>query len=275
VIKILTLISSQLKMMTTEMIGDNGVLILYGIDRTCNEVKEIISPPNPITEFYYQCTRRFEVERFETLFTTKPDGHVILICGTECLIYQYNGLWKKIKTITANLTKRQKNGGQSALRFSRLAEESRTQYITRIVDWINQLIVIDHNNYVFGSRELKEMLLVSPTLKVPLKTDDRYHTFSQRTINEEYFRLLMSDSEFKDNKKVEQIIELLARDSDYLLFSRDEVINNLSNVEYIVSLSKEQFEDKQVIILPIGHPKYGQLKNYPIIGKLYHKSMVN
>ena len=135
--------------MTPEMIGENGILIFYGINRLGDGIKEIIKPADPITDFHYKCTKRFLTEEFEPLFAHKPIGHVVLINGEECHIYQFNGSWKKLKTINGNLIKRQKNGGQSSVRFSRLAEESRAIYITRVVDHLNDLLEPHQNNYVF------------------------------------------------------------------------------------------------------------------------------
>jgi len=275
VIEILTLILGQLKKMSTEIIGDNGVLFLYGINRSSNLISKIISPPSPITEFYYKCNKHFDTDRFTQLFTTKPIGHVVFIDGEECMIYQYNGNWKKIKSITANLTKRHTKGGQSSVRFSRLAEESRANYITRVVDWINQLITINKNNFVFGGRELKAQLLASPELKISFKTDDVYHVFNDRTIHECYFGQIMINPIFGENRKIDNIIEFLNIDPDYLLFSIEDIHEKMNDVEYIVNIHLENtekiFPNKQVIKLPTDHAHYAKLKDFIVIGKLYHK----
>lgn len=274
--ELLTLILGQLKKMNVTIIGDNGVLFFYGINRTSNLITKIISPPTPITEFYYKCNKHFDTCRFESLFTSKPIGHVIFIGGELCVIYQYNGTWKKIKSINGNLIKRQKNGGQSSVRFSRLAEESRANYITRVVDWINQLITVNQNNYVFGGRELKTQLLVSPELKITFKTDDIYHVFDDRTIYDNYFGQIMVNPIFGENRKVDNIIEFLDMDPDYLLFSIEDIHEKINDVEYVLNIQLENteklFPNKQVITLPTNHTHYARLKGFVVIGKLYHKS---
>jgi len=268
------MINSNLRLITSDIIGENGILLFYGIDKNGYDIKEMFVPPNPITEFYYVCTRKFEIERFKTLFESKPIGHVIFISGIECLIYQYNGIWKKIKSITANLIKRHHMGGQSALRFSRLAEESRTHYITHIIDWINKLIIINKNNYVFGSRELKNKLLESKELKIKLKTEDCYHIFNNDTIKDDYFTKLLSNIEFKNSNKINEIVTLLEKDPDYLLFSDEEIQTNIDNVEYIVIIKPNKKYNKETIILPENHPMYKKLMYFQVIGKLYHKDIV-
>lgn len=236
VVRVLTMISGLFKTLDQKSIGDNGILIFVGIDKYGQELRHIIRPPNPIDEFYYKCTKRFETDRFEELFTTKPIGNIVFIDGNECIIYQFNGQWKKIKTINANLIKRQKKGGQSSVRFSRLAEESRAHYITHVVDVINQSIMSNQNNYVFGSREIKNMLLGASELKIKFKTDDMYHVFTADTIQEPYFKSLMINPVFGENKKVDNIIELLQREPDYLLFTLDEIDEHICDVEYILSI---------------------------------------
>lgn len=274
VVRSLTIISGILKTINAKSIGDNGILIFVGIDRNGYELKHIIQPPNPITEFYYKCTKSFDTERFEDLFTQKPLGNVVFIDGNECVIYQYVGQWKKIKSINANLIKRQKKGGQSQHRFERLAEISRDDYITHVVDIINQLILPNQNNFVFGSREIKDMLLSNETLKIKFKTDDMYHVFNERTIMDVYFKNLMVNPIFNENKKVDAIVNLIERcDADYLLYTQDEIDENINNVEYIINVQddekiKTKYGEKSVN-LPRNHKHFGTLQYYGVIGKLF------
>ena len=270
----MTLIESQLRLLSSEQVGDNGVIFFFGIDHCGHEITEIILPPNPVTEFYYQCNRRFETERFLPLFKIHAIGHVIFISGQECIIYQYHGSWSKLKTINANLIKRHNKGGQSSVRFSRLAEESRAQYVTHVIDWLNRLIQTPERNHIYGSRELKEMLLTHNGLKIPLQTEDRYHIFDHNTIHEEYFQQLMTTQLFIDSDKIELIIELLEKDPDYLLFTLEEIEEHSTEVEFIVDvghLLENAHLKQQVIKLPWDHPLYHRLHEYPLVAKLYYK----
>lgn len=272
VIRVLTIISELLK--SIKSVGDNGILLFVGIDISGYEIKHIITPPNPINEFCYSCSRHFDTDRFDELFTQKPIGNIVFIDGNECIIYQYVGQWKKIKSINANLVKRQKKGGQSQHRFERLAEISRADYITHVIDIINQIILPNQNNYVFGSREIKEMLLEKQELKIKFKTDDVYHVFNDKTILDTYFRNLMIDPVFSENKKVECVIDLLNKgDTDYLLYTTQEIDENFANTEYIINVHddkeiKSKYGDKSVN-LPRNHKYFGQLQYYKVIGKLY------
>lgn len=105
-----------------------------------------------------------------------------------------------------------------------------------------------------------------------MKTDDVYHIFNEQTIHENYFKQIMIDPSFGNDKKVEYVIELLEKDPDYLLFSADEINESINDVEYIININTDiTFTDKLTILLPNNHSRYGRLKNYQIIGKMYFK----
>lgn len=265
-VRVLTIINGLLK---TTRPGENGLLLFVGIDRNDCEIREAFSPPNPVTEFFYHCGKDFHTERFKELFVPKSTGSVTLIDGNLCVIYVYNGHWKKLKTMNANLIKRHKKGGQSQHRFERLAEISRSDYITYVVDNVNKLEPSDRN-YVFGSRELKTMLLERKDLLVKLKTEDIYHTFHDQTIQEPYFKDLMTRKVFNQESKVLEVVDLLARgEVDYLTFTYSE--ETLHEVEYFINVSSD-IDGPKVINLPTGHKHYATLKDYPVIGKLYVKN---
>ena len=268
---------------TINMISDNGVIFCFGIDQFDNEIFEGIVPPNPVNKFYYKCANTFHLDQYNKMFEKKSTGHVVFIDGNECIIYQYNGLWKRIKHFDALLIKRQRKGGQSSVRFSRLAEESRLHYITHIVDEINELITDSNSiNYVFGGEELKNMFLNDDKLKPKFMTESLYHTFNKDTINEPYFLTLMNKLNNDDVDKITtQIIKYIDTEPEYLLFSFDEITYQLDNIEYILVVSDklnnidDLLPNKTIYNININNPMYGRLKGFDIIGKLFYKSDEN
>lgn len=267
----LTIINGILKVTRP---SENGLLLFVGVDRNDCEIKEVLSPLNPVTEFFYHCGKDFFAERFEDLFVKKATGSVTLIDGNICVIYLYNGHWKKVKSMNANLIKRHKKGGQSQHRFERLAEISRADYITYVVDNVNHYLSTDssNRNYLYGSRELKSMLLERKDLQVQFKTDDIYHTFDERTIQEPYFRDLMSRKVFDQDVKVAEVVDLISRgEVDFLAFTLNE--SQLHELEYIINVhSDPSITGPKVINLPSDHKYFSILKDYQIIGKLYVKN---
>jgi hypothetical protein len=258
---------------------DNGVIYCFGIDEYNNEIFEGINPPNPVDKFYYKCDRYFHLEQYDKSFEQQPMGYVVFIDGNECIIYQYNGIWTRLKYFDALLVKRQRKGGQSSLRFSRLAEESRMHYITYIVDNVNMIITDPKSiNYVFGGEELKNMFLSDTRLKSKFKSESTYHTFDRDTINEPYFIMLMNKINNDDiNKITQEIIKYRDTEPDFLLFSMDEIMNNFPNVEYILVMSDEMVQlipkEKRCYVLNIDNQLYSQFKGYEVIAKLYYKSI--
>ena len=269
--------SSNLKRI--ESIPDNGVIYCFGIGDDDTEIFEGIIPPNPVDKFYYKCDRRFHLDQYEKLFEQKPMGYVVFIDGNECIIYQYNGIWTRLKYFDALLIKRQRKGGQSSVRFSRLAEESRMHYITHIVDEINIIITDTKSiNYVFGGEELKMMFLSDSNLKPKFKTESLYHTFNRDTIYEPYFLTLMNKVNNDEvNQISQQLLTYIETDPDFLLFSLDEIMTNIQQIEYIFIISKGMGQvavmvpDKTCYHLNIENPLFGRFKGFDIIGKLYYK----
>ena len=218
---------------------ENGLVLFVGIDINGHEVKYVFVPPNPVVDFYYQCSKRFEVDSCVNLFEDKKTKYVIFIDGDECLIYQFNGQFKRVKAINANLIKRQGRGGQSQHRFERLAEISRDDYITRVVDYINEIIQVEQYAYVFGSREIKEMLLRNKKLKPRLQTEDLYHSFNNQTIHDNYFSQLMT-IETNDDNKINEIVDLINKGmAEYLLFTLEEINQSINDVDYILIIDNQ------------------------------------
>lgn len=257
--------------------NENGYLILCGLDINRTEIFHCIEPPTPIKSFIYKCSKKFNIEDIKEIFIEKPKGNIIFINGYECIIYEFNGNWRKIKSINANLIKRHNKGGQSSLRFERLAEESRLHYVTHCIDYINELVSIN-NSHIYGSHELKTLLLDRPTLKIKLKTKDIYYEFNKSTIYDKYFEELISiDINSNKEKIYEQIIECIDLQPDILLFSEDEIQKNIQQIEYILVIDNKmiknitnQYIDKNIIILDISSKNYARLKDFTIIAKLYY-----
>lgn len=96
-------------------------------------VLEMIEPINPLRQSKYRCDRRFYTEEVQAAneSTGNPIG-IIVLDGTGVICGICDGTRR---TITAqqsvSLPTKHNKGGQSALRFSRLAEEARANYRTK------------------------------------------------------------------------------------------------------------------------------------------------
>ena len=124
----------------------------------------------------------------------------------------------------------------------------------------------------------KTKLLDHQTLKINLKTSDKFHEFNQTTIYDKYFENLINDNIKINNDKIyEEIIECIDMNPDILVFSEDELKDNIDNTDYILVINNKLldyytdiYKDKKIINLDICNRYYFRLKDFIIIGKMYY-----
>jgi peptide chain release factor subunit 1 len=97
---------------------------------------EIVDPPIPLRRNIYRCDSRFHVEPIiETIQSIGEPVGIICLNGDGLLLGIANGSRREIKhKYSVSLPQKHGRGGQSALRFSRLADEARHNYIMRCVE---------------------------------------------------------------------------------------------------------------------------------------------
>lgn len=124
---------------------ETGLCCFIAKDHKVGLILEIFEPANVNDRFIYNCGSKFDVDSIKELFTFESDlknAHtenlLILISGYRTAFFNCTNL-KLLTTISGCLVKRQKKGGQSAVRFSRIAEESRHAYIQKISDELKKL----------------------------------------------------------------------------------------------------------------------------------------
>lgn len=238
-----------------------GYLMFVGLAEDGTEISELVTPLTPITEFYYSCGRRFVVDRFAELFTPPTNGSVTFISGAETLVYRFDGQFHKVQTIPALIAKRHKKGGQSSVRFSRLAEESRVSYVERVVEYLNSLT--SSINWIFGGQELKGQVLHSSNLKIDLQTEDSYHTFTADTIRDRYFLQLMKARDEQKERRIAEIVSLLERDPDYLLFSEEDIVARADEIKFVIDAREIEYSS----------PHYARLRGLQRIAKLWYTTL--
>lgn len=214
--------------------------------------------------FYYNCGKTFIIDRFLPLFN-EIDGYIIFANGDVCHIYKFEHTFVKIKSLNANLIKRQRKGGQSAVRFSRLAEESRHEYVIRVIDSINGLCrgEIDSSCclspcYLFGSKEITKMILERSELLVKV-VNCGFLDFNDDTIKNTntWLNYLKKKTNSNDNA-IEEIVLFLDTNVDMLDFDE----NNKEEMKYY--LTREMIEEYQ-------GKYYDRIKMFNYIGVKYFK----
>lgn len=138
----------QVFLKTLRSIPETGIAIYAG-----NDELYTISPPLPIPTFLYRCDRRFYTDVLIPLYEVKETVCVTMANGDGYLVYLVKGTRIEcIRKKSIKLQKRQSKGGQSALRFSRIAEEKRGWYVTEICEAIAS--IKQQRNYILGSVEM-------------------------------------------------------------------------------------------------------------------------
>jgi peptide subunit release factor 1 (eRF1) len=252
----------------TIKLTDNGLYLFVGINEYDKEYVKCLEPLIMNEHFIYNCGSKFETSILE--MEIKKNNNIyyfILINGYETYIYKYDGTFRIIERINGNLIKRQKKGGQSSVRFSRLAEESRHIYITRIIDKINILCKNGKETWIFGSKELKNDLLNSKMLLIKLLTNDRFNVINDNFINENKKELenIMLKHDDINEKIIKEVCELIDKNPDMLVFG-DEI--NEDNCEIIITINNNKL-NKKTICVSEQSKYYSIVKLYQQIGKKF------
>ena len=264
VIRILTIINERLKIEKNE----TGLFIYSGIDEYKDEILQIIRPLHKVDIFYYNCSNQFNIEIVKD-YLQNYSGLIIFANGEECFIYKYDNQFIKIKHIDANLDKRQKKGGQSALRISRLAEESRERYITKIIDHLNSTrdIHIKENtdNYIFGSNEILNMIFYRKKDIYIKLSNGGFYNFNNTSINNTKHWLHYLKPNENNDSVYEKIILFLETNVDILDFS----IENKNEMNYYVLKEDDHIDNDKKIVLNKNSKYYSKLCVFEYIGVKY------
>jgi len=142
-----SLTSIQQKLKLYNKIPVNGLVILSGEVAIGDKEKQItisFEPPKTVRQFIYRCDSSFHLEDLITLCNEEdaPIIGVIVLVGEECLFASIQGSTHTVHyELKVNLPKKHGRGGQSKLRFERLAEEARHNYLKKIGEYTTQYYI--------------------------------------------------------------------------------------------------------------------------------------
>jgi len=108
-------------------------------------------PFKPINRSLYYCGERFDVEPLKELLEDDKKFGFIIVDGNGALFGTLQGSSKQIlHVIKVDLPKKHGRGGQSALRFSRLREEKRHNYLRKVAEIAAQTFITSDKVNVAG-----------------------------------------------------------------------------------------------------------------------------
>ncbi len=246
-----------------------------------NDTSFIIHPPKTIQKSYYRCDNRFHLDAVSEMYGESIAYGIVLLSGKEyrCYILEIIGSHKEFILVNSDeiqLQKRQKKGGQSAVRFDRIREIQRNHYTREVAEVIRQTYMRKNDTECI----IKGLIVggVAGIKKEIMDEEIFQQYFSQkvmRVVNTEVINdLTVYDVYNKscdllsklDMKAVSQIIDeiknLIIDADDTLVFGIDEIVEGIGNYsikKVIISeniidnynyLTKNKLYDYEIHIVP-------------------------
>jgi peptide chain release factor subunit 1 len=138
--------STQTRLKLYNKVPPNGLVIYCG-EIITDEGKERkvnidFEPFKPINTSLYLCDNKFHTEALSELLESDSKFGFIVMDGNGSLFGTVSGNTREvIHKFTVDLPKKHGRGGQSALRFSRLRDEKRRNYVRKVAETATQIFI--------------------------------------------------------------------------------------------------------------------------------------
>ena len=269
VTRILEMISTNLEALHKN--NKKGLFIFSGIADSGEEIFEVLEPSLQSKMFYYNCGNKFITDIFDSYYD-EYNGSIIFASGDECIIYKFNaGVFEQHMRFDSRIGKKHSKGGQSALRFSRIADNEREKYIITLIELINKLS--KQGNWIFGSQDIIDDIYQRKNQIVVNLNNGGFLNFDKTTINDtRRFIQYMKNEEVYDNLFA-KTLELFETAPDLLEFN-PQMLENIEQFEYVIISPEHPLYNAlnlhpKVIKLEQSSKFYGKLKQFVCLGKYY------
>ncbi|KAK6465092.1 eukaryotic peptide chain release factor subunit 1 [Scheffersomyces coipomensis] len=213
--------STQQKLKLYNSVPRNGLVVYCG-DIITDEGKEKklnidFEPFKPINTTLYLCDNKFHLEALNELLENDDKFGFIVMDGNGALFGTVSGNTREVlHKFTVDLPKKHGRGGQSAVRFSRLREEKRHNYIRKVAEVAVQ-------NFITADRvNVKGLILAgSADFKTELSKSDLFDLRLQAKI------IKIVDISYGGENGFNQAIELSAETLANVKFVQEKKLLNL------------------------------------------------
>ncbi|CUA72200.1 Eukaryotic peptide chain release factor subunit 1 [Rhizoctonia solani] len=281
--------STQQRLKLYNRVPPNGLVLFVGTILT-DEGKERkvafdFEPHKPINTSLYLCDNKFHTEALSELLESDSKFGFIVMDGNGSLFGTLSGNTREvIHKFTVDLPKKHGRGGQSALRFSRLRDEKRHNYVRKVAELAVQHFITNDKVNVAGlvlagsadfKTELNQSDMFDPRLaaKVIKVVDVSYggeNGFNQAI---ELAAESLSNVKFVQEKKlIQKYFDEISQDTGKYCFGVDDtlkglemgavetlivwenlditryILRNAAGEEIIVHASKEQEKNREKFI---------------------------
>ncbi|KAJ1569310.1 Polypeptide release factor (eRF1) in translation termination [Cladochytrium tenue] len=149
------IVSTQQRLKLYPRVPTNGLVIYCGsVDMAEGKTKQVtisFEPFKPINTSMYLCDNRFHTEALQELLESDSKFGFIVMDGNGTLFGTLTGNTRDImQKFQVDLPKKHGRGGQSALRFARLREEKRHNYVRKVAELAVQHFITNDKVNVAG-----------------------------------------------------------------------------------------------------------------------------
>ncbi|MHA1903706.1 MAG: peptide chain release factor aRF-1 [Candidatus Thorarchaeota archaeon] len=129
---------------------ENGIAFFFGVQEeggSNEEIREIVVPPAPISQFFYVCGREFVTDELENQTQPKSLLVIVLIEGGKVTIGYLRG--KHVELVRDEdfyIIGKTRAGGQSAKRYMRLREEKMQEFFKYVGRMLSNLLLDNLDN---------------------------------------------------------------------------------------------------------------------------------
>lgn len=147
--------STQQRLKLYNRVPPNGLVLFVGTILTDEGKEKKVSfdfePHKPINTSLYLCDNKFHTEALQELLESDSRFGFIVMDGNGTLFGTLAGNTREvIHKFTVDLPKKHGRGGQSALRFSRLRDEKRHNYVRKVAEHAVQHFITNDKVNVSG-----------------------------------------------------------------------------------------------------------------------------
>lgn len=147
--------STQQRLKLYNRVPPNGLVLFVGTILTDEGKEKKVSfdfePHKPINTSLYLCDNKFHTEALAELLESDSKFGFIVMDGNGTLFGTLAGNTRDIiHKFTVDLPKKHGRGGQSALRFSRLRDEKRHNYVRKVAELAVQFFITNDKVNVAG-----------------------------------------------------------------------------------------------------------------------------
>lgn len=220
----------------------------------------VLTPPEPITLYYYRCDNKFHIEPLRELLGEKDTYGILVIDGDGAAFATLKGRRLEIvKKITSGIPGKHRAGGQSARRFERLREAQVNEYFKRVGEHAGSIFlkIPDLKGIIIGGPgPTKDDFESGDYLHYTLKSKllgivDTAYVDEQgmKEVVEKSPEILQKVRYFEEKKLVQDFLYELGHETGLATYGEEEVRRHLSNGSLRLLLLSEELDRVRVKIM--------------------------